>query len=151
MSSLTLGYIALHQVHGISIRNADCSQSNKLRMTGKKSAGPADRWCGSGASRDVITSSAASTVASDACLCPRLWLRLAAWYRVHVAYFMRCQSASAMLVLCHSIGEGNLISLICSLSADASVLGLWYNWCQLHLSDLPCCWCRLLWAPMLTP
>jgi len=49
------------------------------------------------------------------------------------------------------VGEGNLISLICSLSADGSVLGPRYNWCQLHLSDLPCCWCRLLWAPMLTP
>jgi len=29
------------------------------------------------------------------------------------------------------VGKGNLISLICSLSADGSVLGPWYNWCQL--------------------
>ena len=47
-------------------------------------------------------------------VCTRLWLRLAVWYIVHVAYFMRRPSASATLVL-------NLVSLICSLSAGAVV------------------------------
>ena len=49
-------------------------------------------------------------------------------------------------MLGHGRGGERLISLICSLSADASVLGPWYNWCQLRLSDVPCCYCGLLWA-----
>ena len=57
-----------------------------------------------------VSSSTASTVASDACLCTRLWLRLAAWYRVHVAYFVRRPSASVTLVLFRG-GESHLTHL----------------------------------------
>jgi len=122
--SLTPGYIALQQVHGISISKCQLQPIKQLvandrqRIHWPRAAPCWHRWC-------VITSSAASTVASDAWLCTRLWqrefmnslwlwlwLRLATWYRVHVAHFMRRPSASVTLVLCHGRGgESHLTHL----------------------------------------
>jgi len=70
--SLSLGYIALQQVHGISISKCRLQPvkqvaNNRQRIRWPRAAPHRHRWCGSGASRDVITSSVASTVVSDAC------------------------------------------------------------------------------------
>ena len=106
MSSLTLGYIALQQVHGVSISKCRLQPVKQVAYDRQRIRWPGvapcwHGWCDSSASRNVIKSSATSTVASDAWLCARLWLRLAAWYSVHVAYFMRRPSASATLGLHH--------------------------------------------------
>jgi len=67
-----------------------------------------------------------------------------AWYSVHVAYSAPSVGewdASAVMV-----GEGRLESQ-CWWPRTASVLGPWYNWCQLRLSDVPCYWVMpVLWA-----
>jgi len=100
----------------------------------------------SGASHDVITSSAASTVASDAWLCTRLWLRLVAWYCVHVAYFMRRPSASATLVQCHSRGaESHLTHLqsqhwcLTAGAVDRDTTGVSYVRLTCPVADAGCC------------
>jgi len=169
MSSLTLGYIALQQVHGICISKCRLQPVKQVANDGQRIRWPRaapcwHRWCGSCASRNVITSSVASMVASNACLCTQLWLRLAAWYRVHVAYFMRRPSASATLVLSHSRGgESHLTRLYSQcwcLSAGAVVQLVWVTsvWPALllmrllstdahSLNQMPTCGCPLSLKP----